>query len=145
MEEKKSALEELRECARCGCDAHQLYVIADRIDREMVELPRDADGEAWTGNESEFKNYKGERMHIASFCYYDGTWCIGSEDTGELLSYYADCCRHVHPDTPSSLADELEEAVERGRRSAYPSAKEYRDALLDIADRIRKLAEKEGE
>ena len=118
---------------------NDLYVIADRIDSEMVELPKDADGVP---------------IHVGDKVYLDDghvekVTCIGLMSTkaiitcwiggGEPVEYMPSGITHTRPDSWERIADDLDEIVD-----AACSEDDSCEKLADLADRIRRLAEKDG-
>ena len=85
MDENRSALDELRSMAFVmsmsgdgvrttakelpDVTGETLGELADRFENEYVELPRDADGELWTGDERKFEFDTGERMKMGGMMY----------------------------------------------------------------------------
>lgn len=141
-----------------------LYSLADRVDAEMVELPISADGKIWTGREVCFwTGATNEDRHIFGYiARKDGRWYV-VEDTGGTR-YVAEEVWFERPDSFERIADELDEMVEYVREAClhcrpHPQAiADDREGLsvdsmisdinlvsaraLDLAKRIRKLAEK---
>ena len=119
----------------------ELRCIADRIDREMVELPRDRDGVPIHVGDTVYLDdgRKGEVTRI----------CIGMDDDSIYTIVYGDdfsltpgYVTHTYPDSWERIADELEEWREDNRVNGDS---EIFDRAADFADRIRKLAEREVE
>lgn len=139
---------EIREwCDLCGGiidsgDKAELRDLADRIDRETVELPKSADGKIWTSYEVCFWVDDGEKFRYHRFdnlVRKDGKWYV--EDT-DGVRYEAKFAWHVFPDSWERIADELDEFRKDFANSCKICAN-GEDALHDLAERIRKLAEKE--
>jgi hypothetical protein len=120
-------------------DCKELRKLADRIDSEMVEMPKSVDGKIWTGREVCFwTGPADEDWH--KFCglhYSDGRWCVEDKD---FERYPAASVWYERPDSLERIADELEEWSEDNRVNG-DSEVFYRAA--DLAERIRKLAKKE--
>lgn len=119
------------------CD--RLLALADRIDSEMVELPKSVDGKTWTGREVCFWTgaADGDQHEFHSLTYTDGRWCV--EDCRHWQRYPAASVWYSRPDSWERIADELEKWCD--------SADVDGDACgvpRGIANRIRKLAAKEG-
>lgn len=118
------------------CDA--LMGIADRIDAEMVELPKSADGKVWTGREVCFWTgaAEGDCHKFHCLAYTDGRWCV--EDCRYWQRYPAESVWYERPDSWERIADELEAWCDDvdvdGDACDVPRA---------IAGRIRTLAERE--
>ena len=103
----------------------ELNDLADRIDAEMVELPRDADGKPIHVGETVY-NLDGYKHMAVSLRLY------GEEDPTWMVSMGMDACvnpsriTHERPDSLERIADEIEKADV--------------DGCTDWADRIRKFA-----
>ena len=118
----------------CG----ELRDLADRIDCEMVELPRDKDGVP---------------IHVGDLVYLgdERKACvteIDTKDSGVVIdcwdgrmhvAYHPDGITHNLPDSWKTIADDLDEMVDAARL-----ADDSCEMLANLADRIRKLAEKDG-
>lgn len=118
-----------------GDACYELRELADRIDREMVELPKDADGDViHVGDEvytpsGNVANVTSIRFHV--MCSFHGGGGVSTTFSPTDLT-------HARPDSWERIAEELDVMVE--------SADFADDAqLADLADRIRKLAKKEDE
>ena len=100
----------------------------DRIDAEMAELPRSADGKSWTGREVCFWT-GAEREEYHSFhdlvLRPEGWYVEDSCGNG----YVAESVWYERPDSLERIADEIEDADV--------------DGCIDWADRIRRLAKEE--
>ena len=121
-------------------DCEWFNAIADRIDAEMVELPKSADGKTWTGREVCFWVEAGGgawALHsLRSLDLIDGSrWYV--RDTGRL-GYEAGAAWHERPDSWERIAGELDEMVD-----AASNADDTCERLADLADRIRKLAKEQ--
>lgn len=119
------------------CTTATLYTLADRIDSEMVELPRSIDGKIWTGREVCFWTGATQDDHhiFDSICLSHGKWSV--EDTSYRM-YAAESVWYERPDSLERIAYELDEMVDASR-----SADDSCEKLADLADRIRRLADKE--
>lgn len=119
----------------------ELRCIADRIDAEMMELPRDRDGSP---------------IHVGDTVYLDDgreakvtRIGIGMDDDsiytivyGDNSSFLPECSTHTRPDSWERIVDEFDEW--RFEHMHYLVADDLNDLGL-FAERIRKLAErKEG-
>ena len=118
-------------------DCEWFHAIADRIDREMVELPKSADGKTWTGREVCFwTDAEQEGWHsfgcVALRC---GKWYV--EDT-DGMEFAAGSVWSERPDSFERIAGELDEMVD-----AASNADDTCERLADLADRIRKLAKEQ--
>ena len=123
-----------------------LYALADRIDKELMELPRDRDGVPIHVGDTVWDAEDGMEFVVKSVTLYAG-------DVTKVDAVCAGCHAHVSPDTfshtrPDSwerIADEFDEW--RFEHMHYLVADDLKvDDLNDLglfAERIRKLAEKE--
>lgn len=131
-----------------ACD--ELRVLADRIDREMMELPKDADGEPIEVGDTVYCDDDPEQLIVDSFddpgCVY-----ITLAKSPDGILYTIEPSRLSHDEPPDSLeriADEL-----KGAEKWCDQNGDYDTGLVSItesklrewSDRIRKLAAKEGE
>lgn len=119
-------------------DVLPLYGLADRIDAEMVELPKDADGKIWTGREVDFWTgaADGDWHKFNSLAYIDDRWCVEDSD---FERYPAVSVWYERPDGLERIADELEAWCD-----CTDVDGDACDEPRDIVERIRKLAEKEA-
>ena len=118
-------------------------LLADRIDNEMVELPRDADGvhihvgdEVYTPSEN-VANVTSIRFHV--MCSFHGGGGVSTTFSPTDLT-------HARPDSFERIANDIETAEgwcdgEGEYGTGITSVKE--STLREWAERIRKLAEKE--
>lgn len=123
-------------------DPKELLALAERIDSELVELPRDRDG---------VPIHVGETLYLPSGVKVDVTRifigqgepnieCVEFLKTKFLFSRQAKDFTHTTPDSWESIADELEDWSEDNRVNGN---REVFDRAADLADRIRRLAAKE--
>lgn len=123
---------------------NKLLALADRIDAETVELPKSADGKIWTGREVCFWTgaTEGDRHEFNSLAYINGGWCV--EDK-HWQRYPAVSVWYERPDSFERIADELEAWCDDSDvdGDACDVDGDACDVPRAIADRIRKLAEKE--
>lgn len=110
---------------------YELNHIADRIDAEMVELPKDADGVPIHVGDTVWGCISGMQMAVHKLGLTD-RWTI-STDTG--FAPKAPAVTHARPDSLESIARDLEDWAEGNISGSAQS----------FADRIRELAKKEGE
>lgn len=120
------------------CD--ELYELADRIDREMVELPKDADGNVIHVGDMVRKNTSGKEMIVKElYLLSEQRWVIS---VGCGLCYGVLEVTHEH-DSFERIARELErwggtvDMQSNGYGKIFERANEF-------ADRIRKLAKEDG-
>ena len=124
----------------------ELRCIADRIDREMIELPKDADG---------VPIHEGDKMYLDDGRAFVVT-CIKFVDNDNPYFYLTDVnsawclpsdITHTRPDSFEVIASDIEAAVKWcGQNGDYGTCiSSVRESTFkEWADRIRKLA-KEGE
>lgn len=128
----------------------QLLCIADRIDRKMVELPKDAEGRDIPLDTRVLYSEDGALRNVRRFCYHVGCtggdkWIVSFENGAEML---ASKMHITPPDSLERIADELEGAEKWCDKNGV-----YRTGIVSISesklhewsDRIRKLAAEEGE
>lgn len=129
--------DELRDWCKRPASYKELLAFADRIDAEMVELPKSADEKIWTGREVCFWTgaTEGDRHELNSLTYINGKWCVEDKN---WQRYPAASAWYERPDSWERIADELEEMVD-----SADSADDRCEKLADLADRIRKLAKRE--
>lgn len=105
--------------------------IAGRIAAEMVELPRGEDGKAW--------HVRGVTIGEKSTAH-PGHVIRAASDAGQPRYLKPEWLTHERPDSWERIADELDAWCDKvdvdGDACGKPRA---------IADRIRRLAEKEGQ
>lgn len=122
-------------------DPRELLAIADRADRETVELPRDRDWVPIHVGDTVYlkdgRKYHVSRVNLArDHTSIDVTPC----GTGRLFfSIEPTLFTHTAPDSWESIADELVEWC-----NSVDVDGDACDTPRDLAERIRKLAEKEG-
>ena len=116
--------------------------LADRIDREMLELPRDADGVPINLGDEVCLNGKNGRVTHIDYRIDEECHVIFWADRECIVCMKTELAELTHnrPDSWERIADELDEMVD-----ASDSADDRCEKLADLAERIRKLAEKEGE
>ncbi len=122
----------------CG-DTHDVVTaIADRIDAEMVELPKDADGEPIHVGDTVYGCRSGMKMTISELRMTANGWSISTS-----RGYLTDAeVTHTRPDSWKRIADELEGlSVD----SMVGDTNLVSACAIDLAERIRKLAAKEAE
>lgn len=115
----------------------ELRRIAKRIDAEMVELPKDADGVPIHVGDTVYGCRSGMEMTISELRMTANGWSI-STSSGYLTDAAVTHTRH---DGLERIAAELEEWSEDNRANW---SSDVSDRAAEFAYRIRKLAEKEG-
>lgn len=118
----------------------ELRRIADRIDNEMIELPKDADGVPIHVGDTVWGCNSGMKVTIEELRMTDvDRWTI---TTNKGFIPQGSGVTHENPDSFERIADELEEWREDNRING---SGEIFDRAADFADRIRRLAQKEGD
>lgn len=122
-------------------DPRELLALADRIDAEMVELPRAPDGPIHLGDAVSPKDDPETSWGVRyiELCR-DREPSIGIESSGVNTYRPPSCLIHKRPDSFEHIADELREFVEENDLYASQIAK-----LNTIADRIRTQAKERGD
>jgi len=104
----------------------------------LVRLPVDADGVTWTGTE-QYAEFDARKYIVDGIRLGERGWAVMAIDLNGALWFAPSAkCRHVKdepepepaPDTPASLADELDALTVRGFED---------DELHDLADRLRAI------
>lgn len=123
----------------------KLLSIADRIDSEMMELPKDADGVPIHVGDTVYLD-DGSADKVTRICigiYEDGIYSLVF---GYNFSVRPEHVSHTKHDSLECIADELEAAKgwrdQNGEYSCIVSSVSTK-TLGDWADRIRRLAENE--
>lgn len=122
----------------------ELDDLADRIDSEMVELPKDRDGVPIHVGDTVYSE-DGMSYEVVSFSF--GRWPGGvTVHAVDGFSQWRDLIperlTHTRHDSWERIADELDEWSEDNRVNGDG---EVFDRARGFSDRIRKLAEREGE
>lgn len=112
--------------------------MADRIDLEMIELPKDADGKPIHVGDTVYGCRSGMKMTISELRMTANGWSIPTS-----RGYLTDAeVTHAQPDSRERIADELEEWKEDNRVNG---SGEVLFRAGDLAARIRRLADKESQ
>ena len=131
-------------CADCvdkGC-CDEMRALADRIDRELVELPKDADGVPIHVGDTVYMD-DGRMAEVYSIKFRNGetnVLCRTSSGYSGYVYRLPNKLTHTRPDSWESIADELVEWC-----NSVDVDGDACDTPRVLAERIRKLAEKEGE
>ena len=121
-------------------DLSELDAITDRIDAEMVELPKDVDGEYIRVGDTVYLD-DGREVHVSRVNIARDHTSIDSGPRGNGPLFFAiepTRFTHTRPDSLESIADELDAWVDRPA-----SYKEYKE-FHTFANRIRKLAKEQA-
>ena len=105
--------DELREWADVHCDEEceeYLGLLADRIDREMVELPRDKDGESIRIGNVMYDCFINEDVHIEGLRRFVSGWEILT-DFGRVKPHLL---THTRPDSWERIAEDIEARLGTG-------------------------------
>lgn len=117
---------------------------ADCIDSEMVELPRDRDGVPIYVGDTVYDE-SGMACEVVSIGF--GRWSGGMtvhavDGSHQWRNLIPGQLAHTNSDSWERIADELDEQAGSLTKDGYTWQE---DAIHDFADRIRKLAKREGE
>lgn len=116
-------------------DCNELRALADRIDAEMVELPRDIDGvPIHVGDKVWEMLGDGEEETVRSITLTGGTAAVTTACHGFRAGVRPNDLAHTRPDSFEHIARDLEDWAEGNISGSAQS----------FADRIRKLAEREA-
>lgn len=121
----------------CGHARVALRDLADLIDAEMVELPKDSDGVPIHVGDTVYLE-SGRKATVNSIELSHGEQSIHFSVCGNLFSLSPEKLSHVSPDSPDSL-EIIADDIEASKGVAFISD----STLSDWADRIRRLAQKE--
>lgn len=135
---------DLAEADSFPCD--ELRELADRIDNEMVELPKDRDGVPIRVGDTVYllngNTYNVKEISILSQTAYPT--CEAPD--GKTYEFLPGGLSHERPDSFERIADELEVAKgwcdQNGEHSCIVSSVSTK-TLQEWADRIRKLAKED--
>lgn len=125
--------------ADCHMSLRELEAIADHIDNELVELPKDRDGVPIHVGDTVYLD-DGRKAKVTHIDLMWGTSCIVCWASGEDCDCLPSGISHTVPDSWERIADELEAWCDRVDVDGDACEKSR-----DIVERIRKLAAKEGE
>lgn len=110
-------------------DVLPLYKLADRIDAEMVELPKDADGVPIHVGDTVYLD-DGRKAEVTHIDLMWGTSCIACFASGKDHDCFPSGISHTRPDSFEHIARDLEDWAEGIISGSAQS----------FANRIRKLA-----
>lgn len=136
--------DELREWASHAmvnkhADVRELSAIADRIDSEMIELPKDRDGVPIHVSDTVYLD-NGREVVVTRIELSNGGNGIVFSVCGSFFSVFPSGITHTRPDSWERIADELDEQAGSLTKDGYTWQE---DAIHDFAVRIRRLAEKD--
>lgn len=122
----------------CG----KLRELADRIDNETVELPRDRDGVPIRVGDTVYL-LDGKAYHVKELSILSQTAYPTCEATdGKTYGFLPGGLSHERPDSLGRIAEDLKDWGETEQIAGCP---DVHDVIAYFANRIRKLAEREGE
>lgn len=125
----------------------QLLSIADRIDRKMVELPKDAEGHDIPLDTRVLYSEDGALRNVRRFCYHVGCskWVVAFDNGIERLTSKM----HIaSPDSLERVAADIESAkgwCAQNGDYGTELVSISKQKLIGWSNRIRKLAKKEDE
>lgn len=122
-------------------DCDELRELANRIDRETIELPMDADGEVIHVGDTLHDRVNDLDLQVEAL-RFDGQWEIRTGLGYSVPSWFVP----VHADSLYRIADELDkwfDKLDAWSDGVYVD-KNACPELRDFAERIRKLAKEEA-
>lgn len=126
-------------------DPMELLAIADRVDAEMIELPKDRDGKPIHIGDTVYAHgfpdgNGGATCEVCSIEFNEDRESSIEITTSGIVTYRTpSSLTHERPDSFERIADELDAWCDRVDVDGDACEKPR-----DIVERIRKLAEKEG-
>ena len=117
----------------------ELDTIADRIDAEMIELPKDADGVPIHVGDTVYLD-DGRKAKVARIQLSEREHSIGFTVCGDFFALWPEDLTHERPDSLERIAEELEAWC-----NSVDVNGDTCEKPRDLVERIRKLAKKEGE
>ena len=115
----------------------KLCALADRIDAELVELPKDRDGVPIHVGDVVYLD-DGRKAEVTHIDLMWGTSCIACFASGKDQDCFPSGISHTVPDSWERIADELDAWCDRVDVDGDACGKPR-----DLSERIRKLAKKE--
>ena len=119
-------------------DPKELLAIADRVDRELVELPKSADGEYIHVGDTVYLD-DGRKAEVRRIQLSERENSICFDVCGDFFSFWPEHLTHTRPDSFERIADELVAWCDRVDVDGDACEKPR-----DLVERIRKLAKREG-
>ena len=114
-----------------------LRLIADRIDNEMVEPPKDVDGVPIHVGDTVYGCSSGMKMTVYELRMRGDGWVI---TTNAGFATDTSIFTHKRPDGLERIADELDDFADANYASGL-----LKQGVKDFAERIRKLAKEHAE
>lgn len=124
--------DEIRRWCKAGYDIDELRALADRIDSEMVELPKDADGVPIHVGDNVYLE-SGRKATVNRIELSHGEQSIHFSVCGNFFSLAPENLAHTRPDSWERIADDIDES----KGTVFISE----NTLDGWADRIRRLAD----
>lgn len=124
-------------------ESAKLTAIADRIDEETVELPRDMDGAPIHVGDTVYTNEERAEYTVRCVTYHSDEITIGLSANCLMTYMCASDITHERPDSWGRIADELDDWTTRAAEKCEAFGIEE-DALHGFAERIRRLAREAG-
>lgn len=135
----KKISDEIRRWCKSGYDIDDLCAIADRIDSEMVELPKDADGVPIHVRDTVFVKFgDGEEETVSSITLTGGTAAVTTACRGIKAGFRPEELTHERPDSLNRIIDDIE--TFGNEAGINDTTVEF---LCKIQERIYMLAKKE--
>jgi hypothetical protein len=134
-----STSDELRNWCGRPASYKELLALADRIDAETVELPRDRDGVPIHVGDTVYLD-DGRKAEVRRIQISERENSIGFTVCGDFFALWPEDFTHTAPDSWERIADELDEQAGSITKDGCTWQE---DAIHDFADRIRRLAERE--
>lgn len=122
---------------RLTSTSDEIRELADRIDSELIELPKDRNGEYIHVGDTAYTD-DGSKAYVERICIMANTThvkCAFSD--GRIIEFQPTELTHTRPDSFERIADDLDDWT------AVLADCDV-DAAHEFADRIRRLADKEG-
>ena len=113
-------------------DCNELRALADRIDAEMVELPKDRDGVPIHVGDTVYPD-DGRKAEVARIQLSEREDSIGFTLCGDFFALWPEDLTHTRPDSLEHIARDLEDWAEGNISGSAQS----------FANRIRKLAKED--
>ena len=130
--------DELRDyCKKVLCYTHyydKFWYLADRIDREMVELPKDADGV--TIRVGDTLDGYGKTIEVVEMRYGRGGWVLISRDGSGYADTFAFAHHHA-PTVEDVLREFTDEVWNRCCEGATASDSGIDGLVAECADKLR--------
>lgn len=118
----------------------KMFKMTCRIGREMIELPRDRNGVPINVGDTAYLP-SGDVFHVVEIIYTKEGICIKCKTSGATFHEFTPFnVSHEYPDSWERIMDDLKE-LSVNSDDKYHISTTHR--MMQLADRIRKLSEKE--